>query len=135
MQWTGGRRASFRAANFRDISAPNASSGMDFSFSLLITSIYSDGPLNSLDFLNLFSQSSHRLALSSPSQNAGCPIPLDNCVVPDPLVASLSFVSNSSKEIKIRYILRNRMVLSDSPSGLGKVIGSDRGGGSSARGR
>lgn len=88
----------------------------------------------SLDAFNLTSRSPHRSVLSTPTGTLGCTIPLDNCYVPNPLVSSFSSVSNSLKGSNIRYVLKNRKVLADSPFGLGKVLGSGRGMGISVRG-
>ena len=63
--------------------------------------------------------------------------PLNIGAVLDPLVAFCTIESNSSKENKIRYALRSRLILNDLPLGLGNFVGNKRGrgGGSLSRGR
>ena len=111
----------------------NISSGTE-SYSSFQTFYYlSDGLIPSLDSFTLIFQSPHRLVKSPPFRELGCPIPLDNCFVPDPLVTSLSSMSNSSEENNIRYVLKNRKVLANSPFGFGREIGGYKGVGFQAR--
>lgn len=113
-------------------------SGMDFTFSIPFSSVFLEGPIISMNDV-MHPQSPSPPTRSSPPQNVSCYMPMINNVVPDPLVASFSSVSLSSEDGRIHYALRNRLVLLDSPLGVGKILakGRGRGGGlaSSSRGR
>ena len=56
-----------------------------------------------------------------------CSIPSPNIGIPDPLVALSEDDSHSSEDSKVLYALRNRVILVESPMGLGIGIEKDKG--------
>jgi hypothetical protein len=60
-----------------------------------------------------------------------CSIPSPNIGIPDPLVALSEDDSHSSEDSKVLYALRNRVILVESPMGLGIGTEKDKGRGGS----
>lgn len=112
-------------------------SGMNLSSSIPFYSISSVGPEISLHDINFLSQSPSLSIRSTTSQNLGCSLPMNVETIPEPLVAFCTSDSNSSEENNVIYGLRSRVVLTDSPLGLSKFTGNNRGrgGGPLSRGR
>lgn len=111
-------------------------SAMDFSFPSPFSSIFLEDPVITMNDIIPSQNPSLPTRMSHP-RKVSCFIPLLNNVILEPLVASSTSESLSSKDSRILYALRIKLVLLDSPSGLGDFIGKERGqgGGLAGRGR